>query len=95
MTELTDSGGSDPAPATTHADGLPTGGQSLTAARALQAPAVNRAARMRAAIRSSVATLTPGRRPKHELRRSCAEGKRFGTEATPARGRSLLNPIAS
>jgi hypothetical protein len=46
MTEPIDPGGSDPASATTHADGLPTGGQSITAARALSAPAtVNRAAR--------------------------------------------------
>ena len=46
MTEPIDPGGSDPAPATTHADGLPTGGQSIIAARALAAPAtVNRAAR--------------------------------------------------
>ena len=46
MSEPIDPGGSDPAPATTHADGLPTGGQSITAARAVAAPAtVNRAAR--------------------------------------------------
>jgi hypothetical protein len=46
MTEPIDPGGSDPAPATRHADGLPTGGHSITAARAVSAPAtVNRAAR--------------------------------------------------
>ncbi len=46
MTEPIDPGGSDPAPATTHADRLPTGGHSITAARAVSAPAtVNRAAR--------------------------------------------------
>ena len=46
MTELVELGGSDPAPATTHADRLPTDGQSIIAARALAAPAtVNRAAR--------------------------------------------------
>jgi hypothetical protein len=46
MTEPIKPGGSDTAPATTHADGLPTGGQSITAARALSAPAtVDRAAR--------------------------------------------------
>jgi hypothetical protein len=38
--------GSDPAPATTHADRLPTGEQSISAARAVAAPAtVNRATR--------------------------------------------------
>ena len=46
MSEPIDPGGSDPAPVTTHADQLPTGGHSITAARALSAPAtVNRAAR--------------------------------------------------
>jgi hypothetical protein len=46
MTEPIEPGGSDPAPAPTHADRLPTGGQSITAARAIAAPAtVNRAAR--------------------------------------------------
>ena len=46
MTEPIDPGGSDPAPATMHEDGLPTGGHSITAARALSAPAtVDRAAR--------------------------------------------------
>ncbi|MCX7271647.1 MAG: hypothetical protein NTV19_00205, partial [Burkholderiales bacterium] len=53
MTEPIDPGGSDPAPATTHADRLPTGaaeaapqGRSITAARAVAAPStVNRAAR--------------------------------------------------
>ncbi len=46
MTEPIKPGGSDPAPATTHADRLPTDGQSITAARSVAAPAtVNRAAR--------------------------------------------------
>jgi hypothetical protein len=46
MTEPIDPGGSDPAPAATHADRFPTGGQSIIAARALSAPAtVDRAAR--------------------------------------------------
>ncbi len=46
MTEPIDPGGSDPAPATTHVDRIPTGGQSITAARAIAAPAtVDRAAR--------------------------------------------------
>jgi hypothetical protein len=46
MTEPIEPGGNDPAPATTLADGLPTGGQSITAARAVAAPStVNRAAR--------------------------------------------------
>ena len=46
MTEPIEPGGSDPAPATKHADRLPTGGHSITAARAVSAPAtVNRAAR--------------------------------------------------
>jgi hypothetical protein len=46
VTKPIESGGSDPTPAPPHADGLPTGGQSITAARALSAPAtVDRAAR--------------------------------------------------
>ncbi|MCC6716800.1 MAG: terminase [Acetobacteraceae bacterium] len=46
MTKPSDSGGSDPAPATTHADRLPTDGTSITAARAVAVPAtVDRAAR--------------------------------------------------
>ncbi|MCX7275512.1 MAG: hypothetical protein NTV19_20755, partial [Burkholderiales bacterium] len=46
MTETAQPGGSDPTPVPTHADGLPTGGQPIIAARALAAPAtVNRAAR--------------------------------------------------
>jgi hypothetical protein len=45
MSHSIEPGGRDPAPATTHADGLPTIGQSITAARAVAAPAtVNRAA---------------------------------------------------
>ena len=46
MTETAQPGGDNPAPVTTHADGLPTGRQPIIAARALAAPAtVNRAAR--------------------------------------------------
>ncbi len=46
MTEPIEPGGRDPTPATTHEDGLPTGGHSITAARALSAPTtVDRAAR--------------------------------------------------
>ena len=46
MTDTSEPAGSDPAPAATHADGLPTGGKPIIAARALAAPAtVNRAAR--------------------------------------------------
>jgi hypothetical protein len=46
MTEPTDPGGSDPALAPMHADRLPTGGHSITAARALSAPVtVDRSAR--------------------------------------------------
>ena len=46
MAESGNPGGSDPAPANTHADGLPTGGNSITAARAVSAPAtVDRVAR--------------------------------------------------
>jgi hypothetical protein len=46
MPEPIDPGGSDPAPATTHVDRLSAGGQSITAARAVSAPAtVDRAAR--------------------------------------------------
>ena len=46
MFEATEPSGKTPATATTHADGLPTGGQSITGARALSAPAtVDRAAR--------------------------------------------------
>ena len=46
MTETAQPGGDIPEPATTHADGLPTGGKPIIAARALAAPAtVNRAAR--------------------------------------------------
>ena len=46
MTESIEPGGSDPAPVTTHADRLPTDGQSITAARAVAAPAtVDRTAR--------------------------------------------------
>ena len=46
MTEPIEPGGSDPAPATAYADGLPTDGHSIIAARALSAPAtVDRAAR--------------------------------------------------
>jgi hypothetical protein len=46
MTDTSEPAGSDPAPAATHADRLPTGGKPIIAARALAAPAtVNRAAR--------------------------------------------------
>ncbi len=46
MTETAQPGGDNPAPVPTHADGLPTGGKPIIAARALAAPAtVNRAAR--------------------------------------------------
>src|SRR4051812_42796345 len=46
MTEPIEPDGSDPAPAAMHGDQLPTGGQSITAARALSTPAtVDRAAR--------------------------------------------------
>ena len=46
MQEPIEPGGSDPAPAATHADRLPPDGKSIIAARAVAAPAtVNRAAR--------------------------------------------------